>query len=68
MGPLRFLAIPLPLACAIAATAAAPVEGLVAPYRQAQVSAPVSSFIVDLTVQEGEPEGRAAPGAAVRPA
>jgi RND family efflux transporter MFP subunit len=33
---------------------AEPLEGLVLPYRQVEVSAPVASFLVDLKVQEGE--------------
>ncbi len=37
-----------------ASQAAEPLEGRVVPYRQAEVSAPVSSFLVDMKVQEGE--------------
>jgi RND family efflux transporter MFP subunit len=36
------------------AGAAEPIEGLVAPFRQAEVSAAVSAFITDMKVREGE--------------
>jgi len=55
MGPLGLRVIPLLLVHALSGRAAAPVEGLVAPYRQATLSAPVASFIVDLKVREGDP-------------
>jgi len=46
--------LPLLLLCALAAWADGPLEGLVLPYRQVDLSAPVSSFIVELKVREGE--------------
>ncbi len=47
----------LTLLCLLPAALAAgePMEGVVVPYRQVEVCAPVSSFIVELKVKEGEP-------------
>jgi len=51
-GPARIVAAVLLLA-ACPARAALPVEGVVHPFRQVDLSAPVASFIVDMLVAEG---------------
>ena len=51
------LPLPILLLCALglqAAQAAGTLEGLVVPFRQVDLSAPVSSFILEMKVKEGE--------------
>lgn len=48
----RFLLVFLP--CSVSLVMAAPLEGLVLPWRQVEVSAPVSCRIVEMKVQEGD--------------
>lgn len=54
-SPIRLLSLPLLLVLAGPGLGAGqPVEGLVAPCRKVEISAPVSSFLVDIKVHEGQ--------------